>query len=62
MLLVFENVGAKEFQCDKTLQLGFFGLVDDTHPALAELGQDLVVANGGADHNTQIVALSDSCW
>ena len=38
------------------------GLIDDTHAAPAEFGEDLVVADGLADHDSQIVALRDTWW
>ncbi len=59
VLLVFENVRAKEFQGDRALQLRVFGLVNDTHAAPADFGEDLVVADGFADHDGQIVPLPD---
>ena len=34
-----------------------FGFVNHTHPTFTELGQDLVMADGGADHDGSIVPL-----
>ena len=42
---------------DQALQLLVFGLVDDAHPAFAELFGDLVVADGLADQDGDIVPL-----
>ncbi len=60
MLFVFENVRAKEFQGNQALELGVFGFIDNPHAAPADLGEDPVMADGGADHDGQIVALPDT--
>ena len=54
VFLVFEHVGAKEFQGNRALKLRVLGLVDDTHGAPAEFGEDLVVADRFADHDAQL--------
>ena len=38
------------------VELRVFGLVDDTHAAPAEFGEDLVVADGRADHDAPILS------
>ncbi len=40
----------QELQGDKAVEASVLGLVDDTHPAAAELLDDAVVRNGLADH------------
>ena len=37
-------------------------LIDNTHAAPADFGEDLVVADRAADHDGQIVALPDTWW
>ena len=54
MFLVFEDVGTQEFQSYGAFELGVFGLVDNTHPAPAEFGEDLVVADRRAGHDAQL--------
>jgi hypothetical protein len=49
-LAVLQGMGRKKLQRDCTPQLRVFSLVDDTHPALAELLEDAVVRDGLADH------------
>ena len=49
-LCVFNEVRRQEFDRDLAAKLHVFGPVDLTHPALAELGSDLEVGEGGADH------------
>ena len=39
----------QKLQCDKSVQGYVLGLVDDTHPAAAELLDDAVVRDGLAD-------------
>ncbi len=62
-LVIAQKVRREEFQRDGAVELGVLGLIDDTHPAFAELGGDLVVRNGLADHRAgkdgqfEIVAL-----
>src|SRR5882762_4021392 len=40
----------QELQGNKALELGVFGLVDNSHPAAAELLDNAIVRNGLADH------------
>jgi hypothetical protein len=40
----------QEFEGDKTAEASVFGLVDDTHPAAAQLLYDAVMRNGLANH------------
>ncbi len=47
----------QKLQRDSALEFEIFGLVDDPHPAPAEFGEDLVVADRAANHDGQIVAL-----
>src|SRR5689334_5355202 len=47
---IFGDVVGKEFQRDEPLELGVLGLVDDTHPAAAQLLENSVVGYGLADH------------
>ena len=49
-----------KLQRDSALEFEILGLVNDTHAAPAELGQDLVVGDRLADHDSQIVALRDN--
>ncbi len=49
----------QEFQRDETFELRILGLVNNTHAALAQLLQDLVVADGLADHDTPILTLRE---
>ena len=42
------------------LELGVLGLADDTHAAPTELGEDIVMADRAADHDSQIAALPDT--
>ena len=57
MFLVLYDVGAEELQSDGPFELRVFSLVDDTHAALAELFEDLVVTNDGTDHVAETVPL-----
>jgi hypothetical protein len=58
---VVEQMFCQELQRDRALQLCVLGLVDDAHAALAELLDDLVVTDGGADvQDRGIVALRES--
>ena len=59
-LFVFQDFHPKKLQGDGSSELGVFGFIDDTHAASAEFGEDLRVADGGADHDAQIVPLPDS--
>ena len=38
----------------------FESFVNDVHPAFADLGEDLVVADRATDHDGQILALPDT--
>ncbi len=53
-LFPFQILHGKKLQSDDTAELGVLGLVDDTHAAPADLGEDLVMADGGADHDAQL--------
>jgi hypothetical protein len=46
---IVQQVRRQKLQCDGPLELRVLGLIDDPHTALAELLDDLVVADGGAD-------------
>ena len=52
---VFDGVGGQELQRDGTFELGVLGLVDHPHAAPADLGEDLVVGDGFADHDGSIL-------
>ncbi len=56
MLVILKDIWSKELQRDRPLQLRVLGLVNDTHPALAELFGDAVVADGRADHDAPILS------
>ena len=58
--LVTKQVSCQEFQSYRTLEVRVLGLVNHTHPAPADFGEDLVVADRAADHDGQIVALPDT--
>ena len=60
VLGVFDRVRGQELQRNGPFQLRVLGLVDDTHAAPADFGEDLVVADSGVDHDIQIVALRDN--
>ncbi len=47
---VLGNIIGQELQGDEAMQLHVLGLVDDTHPAAAELLDDAVVRDGLPDH------------
>lgn len=49
-LLVLKQVSGQEFQRDGALELGVFGLVNNTHAAFAELADDAVMRDGLTDH------------
>ena len=57
VFVVLENIGAKELERDRAVELRILGLIDDTHAALAELGGDLVVRDGLPNQDGDIVAL-----
>ena len=44
------DVLRRELQGDDALELRVLGLLDDAHATLAELLEDAVVRDGGADH------------
>ena len=54
--IVVKSLRREELQRDRLFQ------AEDTkpHPALAELAGDLAVADGGAEHDAQIVPLPDT--
>jgi hypothetical protein len=56
--LFTQQVGRKELQRDRALEVRVFGLVDNTHPAFTELLGDAVVADGLTDHETPILPLN----
>ena len=39
------HVGGKKLQCDVSVELGVFGLVDDTHPAGSQHSNDLIMSD-----------------
>ena len=47
--IITQHMLDQELQRDRPFELGLFGLIDDAHAALAELLDDLVMADGGAD-------------
>ena len=49
-LLIPGHVIGKELQSDETAEASVFGLVNDAHPAAAQLLDDAVMRNGLADH------------
>ena len=49
-LWIASNFFRKEFERNKPMQTGVFGLIDDTHAAAAELFNNFVVGNVLADH------------
>ena len=49
-LLIVGNIFGQEFQRNKAAKLGVLGLVDNTHPAAAELLNNAVVRDGLAYH------------
>lgn len=49
-VFIAREIGVEELEGDGPFELRVLGLVDHAHPALAELGEDLVVGNGLADH------------
>ena len=62
LILVLEGLTREELQGYGAFELRVLGLVNDTHAAPAELGEDLVMADRVADHDGQIVPLPDMCW
>ncbi len=58
--LVFQQVRGEKLQRNGALQFRVLGLVDDTHAAPADFGEDLVVGDRLADHDGQIVPLPDT--
>ena len=49
-LAVLGHVFGQELESHKAMQPGVLGLVDDTHPAAAQLLDDAIVRDGLADH------------
>ena len=43
-------MGSKKLEGDRMFELRVLSPADDTHAAFAELGHDLVVADGSADN------------
>jgi hypothetical protein len=46
--------GWKELECNCAAEFGVFSLVNDAHAAGAELGDNLVMEDGSADHGKMI--------
>ena len=57
LILIAKGIRREELQGDHALEARIFGLVDNTHPAFAELGGDLVVGDGLANHAGPILPL-----
>ena len=55
VFLVFEDVGAQEFQSNGAAELGVLGFVDHPHPTFAELRGYVVGANRVADQDAPIL-------
>jgi hypothetical protein len=49
-LRIFGNIVGQELEATKAVQLYVLGLVDDAHPAAAQLLDDAVVRDGLSDH------------
>ena len=49
-LRVAGEIGGKKLQRDGSAESRVFGVVHDSHPALAELREHAIVRDGGADH------------
>ncbi len=45
-LRIAGDVVGKEFECDKTMQAGVFGFVNDAHAAAAESFEDAIMREG----------------
>ena len=54
MLVTLEGIWSKEFQDDGTLELGVLALIDNTHAALTQLGENAVVGDRLADHTAPL--------
>ena len=54
---VFDDVSGQEHEGDGPVEFSVLGLINDTHPAFPELGEDLVVADSLPDQDGAIVAL-----
>ena len=54
-LLIFGDLIGQELEGHKTMESDVFGLVDDTHPASAELLDDAVVGDGLAEQWGEIL-------
>src|SRR5690348_14101980 len=50
-LLVAGDAFRKKFQRDETAEARVFGFVDDAHASAAELFENAVMGDGGADHS-----------
>ena len=55
--VILDQMRGQEFQRDGPVELRILGLVYHAHAAPAELGGDLVVGDGLADHNGPILPL-----
>src|SRR5579863_8874883 len=49
-LVIFREPLGQEFQRHEAMEFGVLGLVDDTHPAAAELLEDAIVGDRLANH------------
>jgi hypothetical protein len=54
VFVVREEMGGQELEGDGALELAVLGFIYDPHTTLAELGEDLVVGYGLADHALMI--------
>ena len=55
--LLFRHMRGQEFEGDESVERQVLGLVDNAHAPAAEFLQDLVVADGFADHDRSILPL-----
>ena len=56
-LRILRNVVRKEFQSDEAPEVDVLGFVNNTHPAAAQLLDDVVVRDGLANHWAEILGL-----
>ncbi len=59
---VLSDVVREEFKRNKTVQPGVFGFVNHTHPAAAQLRDNLVVRDGLPDHELEQAMLGAVRW
>ena len=55
-----ECLSGKELERNKPLQAQILGFIDNTHPALAEFFEDLVMRDGLPDHSSVVYPIVDS--